>query len=49
MSAADTEQAEFVSLTAAIVSAYLSHNHVQPGDLPSLIQGFVRLGCTRSR
>jgi predicted transcriptional regulator len=38
MSAPDTEQNEFVSLTAEIVSAYLGHNHVSAADLPSLIQ-----------
>ncbi|WP_336490738.1 MucR family transcriptional regulator [Methylobacterium nigriterrae] len=38
MSATDPEPNAFVTRTAEIVSAYLSHNHVQPSDLPRLIQ-----------
>lgn len=37
MSDAAAEQIDFVSLTSDVVSAFLSNNHVQPGDLPGLI------------
>ena len=39
MSEAALQQDNLAALTAEIASAYLSHNHVQPDDLPSLIRG----------
>lgn len=37
MSDTDSEQARLVTLTADIVSAYVSNNHVQSADLPKLL------------
>ena len=39
MSDATAEQINLVSLTSDLVSAYLTNNHVQVGDLPGLIYG----------
>jgi len=42
------EKAEIIEMTTDIVSAYLSNNTVQPGDLPGLIQSVHRALSTVS-
>src|SRR3954462_7790441 len=48
MSETDTDKARLITLTADIVSAYVSNNHVQSAELPKLLSDVHEAICTVS-